>query len=105
LLVEQFRKLPDPDYGKVCLGLQNLGRASEVASVLSTLCRGREIDALKAYQIAFDIQETENQGFVLKVVAALPGLSEPSSGESTTETSTQNPGIHIVLLYALYLES
>ena len=66
-----------------------------MASVLSTLCQGREIDALKAYQIAFDIQETENQGFVLKVVAALPGLSEPSSGESTTETSTQNPGIHM----------
>ena len=69
-----YSTLPEPDYTNMCVGLQYLNRPQEVASTLNHLCKGEGY--LQAFQIAFDLQETENQGFVLQVVAAFPPIDE-----------------------------
>jgi 26S proteasome regulatory subunit N2 len=75
VLVKYYGTLPEPDYSNVCFGLQYLNRPQDVAAMLLKLCNGSLENALQAFQIAFDMQEAENQGFVLQVVAAFPGLS------------------------------
>ena len=83
VLVKIYATLPDPDYSNVCFGLQYLDRPVEVANTLDLLCRGDSLlRALQAFQIAFDLQETENQGFVLRVVAALPPVVEEEGSTS-----------------------
>jgi len=67
--------LAAPDYPTMCFGYQLLNKPQEFADILVTLLRGSAEDALLAYQIAFDLQETENQGFVLQVVARVPQLN------------------------------
>ena len=79
-LVQLYSTLPEPDYTNVCYGLQYLNRPAEVAKVLEQLCRGSLENALQAYQIAFDLQEAENQGFVLKIVSEFAALSTVTSG-------------------------
>jgi 26S proteasome regulatory subunit N2 len=85
VLVNVYGTLPEPDYANVCFGLQYLDRPEGVANTLDKLCKGSLQHALQAYQVAFDLQETENQGFVLRVVAALPAL-ETEEGKESTET-------------------
>ena len=60
-LVSQYGKLPEPDHANVCLGLQYLNRPADVARTLDMLIKGSLEHAMQAYQIAFDMQETENQ--------------------------------------------
>jgi len=79
-LVQLYSTLPEPDFTNVCYGLQYLNRPAEVAKVLEQLCRGSLENALQAYQIAFDLQEAENQGFVLKIVSEFSALSAAPSG-------------------------
>lgn len=81
VLVEIYSTLADPDYANVCFGLQYLDRPKDVAATLAHLCKG---DALTAFQIAFDLQETENQGFVLEVVAHLPLLDDAADATHAT---------------------
>jgi 26S proteasome regulatory subunit N2 len=71
VLVRKYGTLAAPDYANLCSGLQYLNRPADVASTLVNLCHGTPENALQAYQIAFDLQETENQGFVLQVVDGL----------------------------------
>lgn len=82
VLVRLYSSLATPDYSNMCFGLQYLSKAAEVATILDMLVRGTTEQALEAYQIAFDLQETENQGFVLEVVASLVPLSSSSSSSS-----------------------
>lgn len=81
VLVKLYGTLPDPDYTNVCFALQYLDRPLEVAQTLYRLCRGSDESALQAYQIAFDLQEAENQGFVLKIVESLKKLEKKRSGD------------------------
>ena len=83
-LVQLYGKLPEPDYTNVCYGLQYLNRPAEVAKVLEQLCRGTLEQALQAYQIAFDLQEAENQGFVLKIVSEFSALNSAISSPSAS---------------------
>jgi 26S proteasome regulatory subunit N2 len=89
-LVELYGMLENPDYSNVCFALQYLDRPFEVAQTLHRLCRGSDESALQAYQIAFDLQEAENQGFVLRIVESMKLLEAPDDDEVGIETSNGN---------------
>lgn len=80
LLVELYGTLSEPDYTNVCYGLQYLNRPTEVAKVMEKLCNGSTENALQAFQIAFDLQEAENQGFVLAIVSNFSALNDNATG-------------------------
>jgi len=77
VLVRLYSGLATPDHSNMCHGLQYLNRAPEVAEILEKLLNGSPDQALEAYQIAFDLLEAENQGFVLAVVRSLTALQAP----------------------------
>jgi 26S proteasome regulatory subunit N2 len=81
ILVKLYARLPHPDFSNMCYGLQYLNRPAEVAHTLEQLCKGSLEETLQAYQICFDLQEAENQGFVLQIVSE---LTEPIVPISTT---------------------
>jgi 26S proteasome regulatory subunit N2 len=82
VLVKHYGTLKVPDYSNVCFGLQYLNRPQQAAETLVSLLRGSVEDALLAYQIAFDLQETENQGFVLQVVKHFAPAPVPVEGDA-----------------------
>jgi 26S proteasome regulatory subunit N2 len=88
VLVKFYGTLPAPDYRNVCFGLQYLNRPNDVALRLNELLRGSDELALQAYQIAFDMQEAENQGFVLAVISAFPGLLPAAPPTAAAEDGT-----------------
>jgi 26S proteasome regulatory subunit N2 len=92
VLVKQYGTLPQPDYSNVCFGLQYLNRPAEVAQTLDNLCKGTLENALQAYQIAFDLQETENQGFVLKIVANFKGMQVDAAPAAGSASATATAG-------------
>lgn len=89
-LVQLYGKLPEPDYTNVCYGLQYLNRPAEVTKVLEQLCRGSLEQALQAYQIAFDLQEAENQGFVLRIVSEFSALNSAISAGGAADSSSSS---------------
>eukprot|EP00601_Ochromonadales_sp_CCMP2298_P028697 CAMPEP_0173343590 /NCGR_PEP_ID=MMETSP1144-20121109/10876_1 /TAXON_ID=483371 /ORGANISM="non described non described, Strain CCMP2298" /LENGTH=860 /DNA_ID=CAMNT_0014290369 /DNA_START=144 /DNA_END=2722 /DNA_ORIENTATION=+ len=72
VLIRYYATLAVPDHSNVCFGLQYLNRPKDAALCLAGLLHGSLEDSMLAYQIAFDLQETENQGFVLQTVSHLP---------------------------------
>jgi 26S proteasome regulatory subunit N2 len=101
VLVKQYSTLAHPDYTHMCFGLQALNQPVDVAILLRKLCVCSEEDFLQACQIAFDMQECENQGFVLKIVAVLqtfdatsaPVPTGTSSATGVASSSTLVPSI------------
>jgi len=85
VLVKLYGKLPSPDYANMCSGYQHLNQPVEVVKILKQLCQGSLEQTLTAYQICFDMLETEDQGFVLKVTAALNATA--TAGEGAEEKS------------------
>lgn len=88
VLVKYYGTLSVPDYSNVCFGLQYLNKPKEAADTLVSLLKGSIEDTLLAYQIAFDLQETENQGFVLQVVAAFPPVATPAADAAPAPAAT-----------------
>ncbi len=85
VLVKYYGQLSVPDYTNVVFGLQYLNRPQDAAKTLENLLQGSVEDSLLAYQIAFDLLETENQGFILSIVEDLNRLGvAASSGSSST---------------------
>ena len=90
VLVKHYGTLAVPDYANVCFGLQYLNRPKQAAETLVSLLKGTIEDALLAYQIAFDLQETENQGFVLQIVASFPAAA-PAAEEGAAPAEAVSP--------------
>jgi 26S proteasome regulatory subunit N2 len=82
VLVKHYGTLATPDYSNVCFGLQYLNRPKQAADTLLQLIKGPIEDTLLAYQIAFDLQETENQGFVLQIVAGFPAAAAAPTADA-----------------------
>eukprot|EP00904_Undaria_pinnatifida_P004613 jgi/Undpi1/14152/HiC_scaffold_9.g03803.m1 len=79
ILVAMHRLVPEPDHVAVCKCLQFLGEAAQVAEVLKGLLRGSDESTLLAYQIAFDLVESEHQHFVMEVNKHLPQKKTPQA--------------------------
>eukprot|EP00903_Cladosiphon_okamuranus_P016673 g15374.t1 len=93
ILVAMHRLVPEPDHVAVCKCLQFLGEAAQVAEVLKQLLRGSDESALLAYQIAFDLVESEHQHFVMEVNKNLPQKkaqeAEPADGAEEKKEGTE----------------
>lgn len=87
-LVDLYSTLPDPDMSNVCLCLQHLNRPEDVSQALYKLCLGTPEQALLAYQICFDLEEAENQGFVLRVVSSFPISLRDLAGSAASQAGT-----------------
>merc|ERR1711981_290373 len=68
LLVKISKEQTNPNYINVCSCLVHLDNAAMVAEIIRTLCTSSNPDdKLVGYQIAFDLYETANQGFMKRV--------------------------------------
>jgi 26S proteasome regulatory subunit N2 len=73
-----------PDYINVCQCLQFLGDAEGVASVLLSLLKRSDEDALVSYQVGFRIYENENQQFMRDIIRALPETKKTLKKKETS---------------------
>lgn len=98
VLVRVHATIADPEYVSICQCLQFLNRASEVAQILDDLLRGPEEKALLAYQVAFDLVESENQHFLIDVNAVLfppeaaPVVPAAAGGSGAEESKEAGAG-------------
>ncbi|KAF9914367.1 proteasome regulatory particle base subunit [Lobosporangium transversale] len=77
LLVDQFRKLEEPDYVSINQCLVHLGDHQASAELLQSLVNTDvQTDLLMAYQLAFDLENNATQKYLKKVATALP--SDPN---------------------------
>nr|GME03402.1 26S proteasome non-ATPase regulatory subunit 1 homolog A-like [Ipomoea batatas]GME15247.1 26S proteasome non-ATPase regulatory subunit 1 homolog A-like [Ipomoea batatas] len=96
LLVDVYQKSASPNYLSICQWLMFLDKPNDAAAILEKLLRSDDRnDALMAFQIAFELLESENQVFLLSVRDRLssPALqpSEPVQAGST-EPGTAETG-------------
>lgn len=79
------------DYSNMCFGYQLLNRPVECASLLIKLLKGTDEESLLAYQIAFDMLESEDQGFVLGVVNNIPELCTANPAPAVVAPAPEGP--------------
>lgn len=72
LIVDIYQQQSDPDYVAICQCLFFLDDANEVSAILNKLVQKDEESSLIAYQVAFDLNENQNQPFLLRIVQSLP---------------------------------
>jgi len=83
VLVELYRTLETPDYQNICQCLMLLDDAKSVAAQLGELVQGGdEPSELMAYQIAFDLCESDMQHFLQSVRAALPSPTDQKAADT-----------------------
>ena len=71
VLIDVYGSLDQPEHGTICQCLMFLDDADAVAEVLAGLAREGDDAALVAYQIAFDLYETDLQSFMWRMHSAL----------------------------------
>ena len=78
VLVAQYRQIARPDYQSMCHCLMLLEDDAAVASHLSELIQKDDDESeLLAYQISFDLAESDMQHFLLSVRNGLPTIERP----------------------------
>jgi 26S proteasome regulatory subunit N2 len=95
VLVAQYRQLETPDYQNMCHCLMLLEDDASVATHLSEIIKKDDNNSeLLAYQIAFDLCESDIQHFLLGVRNGLPSVAserqpEPAAAPPTSEAATE----------------
>ena len=94
ILARLYHGLEQPEYSTVCQCLLYLDEPKEVAAILKSLIASAhdDDDALMAYQVAFDLCESENQRFLLGVYHELARLARGGSaadGESESKLAAE----------------
>nr|GMD70652.1 26S proteasome non-ATPase regulatory subunit 1 homolog A-like [Ipomoea batatas] len=91
LLVDVYQKSASPNYLSICQWLMFLDKPNDAAAILEKLLRSdNRNDALMAFQIAFELLESENQVFLLSV---RDQLSSPKLQPSApVQSSSTDPG-------------
>ncbi|KAG0273159.1 proteasome regulatory particle base subunit [Linnemannia exigua] len=80
LLVDQFRKLEEPDYVAINQCLVHLGHHKASAELLQKLVSSEsQADLLMAYQLAFDLENNATQKYLTKVSDDLPAETDAQS--------------------------
>ncbi|GJJ69702.1 26S proteasome regulatory subunit N2 [Entomortierella parvispora] len=80
LLVDQFRKLSEPDYVAINQCLVHLGDHAASAELLQNLVStGDQKDLLMAYQLAFDLENNATQKYLTKVSDSLTSSSDEAT--------------------------
>ncbi|KAJ8325860.1 proteasome regulatory particle base subunit [Batrachochytrium dendrobatidis] len=99
LLVKLYGVLDSPDYISMSQCMVHVNDTAGTTNLLNTLIAGNETQVITAYQIAFDIEDSAPQDFILKVLVALPTPAEsavvaeaPVAADSTAmDTDEQTP--------------
>ncbi|KAL4147647.1 hypothetical protein PRNP1_011401 [Phytophthora ramorum] len=92
VMLDVYRSRPTQEYASVCQVLQMLDNHAEVGKILDQLVRGSDRDCLIAYQVAFDLNENENQKFLLNVYNSLPSPPTPAAEPAADTTTTAEEG-------------
>ncbi|KAJ1444157.1 armadillo-type protein [Ochromonadaceae sp. CCMP2298] len=104
VLIRYYATLAVPDHSNVCFGLQYLNRPKDAALCLAGLLHGSLEDSMLAYQIAFDLQETENQGFVLQTVSHLPPPPAPAPAPVDAQFEQRMANLRRILVDGLDID-
>lgn len=87
LLVKLYNNLEEPDHVSVSQCLVHLNDPASCAVMLKDLVSKNTDDSLlMAYQIAFDLEESATQDFLLKIIQDLPATAKPANTSTEMET-------------------
>ena len=88
-IINLFESLKTPNYIAMCQALLLLDNTKKVSTILEKLIRGSELEALIAYQIGFNIIETDNQSVLTRVCTDL--FSEYKKANLSSNPSPETP--------------
>uniref|UniRef100_M4BF93 Uncharacterized protein n=1 Tax=Hyaloperonospora arabidopsidis (strain Emoy2) TaxID=559515 RepID=M4BF93_HYAAE len=92
VMLEVYRSRPTQDHVSLCQVLQMLDNHMEVSKILEQLVRGTDRDCLIAFQVVFDLNENENQKFLMNVYHSLPTPSPTADSAATDGTTATEEG-------------
>jgi len=92
LLVKLYQNLDEPDYVSVSQCLVHLNDPAACAHMLETLvAKNTDESLLMAYQIAFDLEDSATQDFLLKITQDLPATKKTEANEMDTDDAPSDP--------------
>ncbi|KAI8582370.1 hypothetical protein K450DRAFT_228638 [Umbelopsis ramanniana AG] len=92
LLVKLYQNLDEPDYVSVSQCLVHLNDPAACSNMLETLvAKNTDESLLMAFQIAFDLEDSATQDFLLKVIQDLPATKKTEANEMDTDDAPTDP--------------